>query len=345
MVKLKIISALSACFIVLMVPYQARIFPPAMPAAMKTRYISNSSVTRALWRPHKNQLAVTYSESSDIGLVDAVTQTVQYILHTPSKVAPALGITDLAWSPDGRFLASAFEDQVINIWDLSNNVPTQPLVIHHIGRAPALAWSPTNDELASAWGDDEHRQILIWDTHTGSLIRTLEDDTNRFKWVLWSPDNRFLITYSWDGRLEAWDSHSYQVVSMLPNAGLERSPNRQAILNPDGDLLVGTDCSNPSGGCILWMWNLTTRQMSTPFQYPGSSFLSATPRWSADGKFLAVSDESKQVVYIWNTKTARLIETIAGFKNSVGYLSWSSSGEQLATSDGTIGIWRILEYF
>src|ERR1700682_2519748 len=97
-VKRNILSVWLACFMVLMTPTQAQMSSPAMETKMGTADVSHLLVLRSLWRPHKNQIAVTYYESSDIALVDANTQIVQTILHTPSKVAPALGVTDLAWS-------------------------------------------------------------------------------------------------------------------------------------------------------------------------------------------------------------------------------------------------------
>lgn len=303
-------------------------------------------IRRALWRPGRSQLAVTYFESSDLAIVDATTGNVQYVLKTPSKVAPALGVTDLAWSANGQFLASAFEDNAINIWDLSSDTPAKPLVINHEGRAPFISWSADGSKLASAWGNDD-RQILIWDAKTGALLKVLDDASSRFNWVLWSPNGKILATSTWNDGLKLWDAQSYQVIASLGENTIQAvSPFRSASWSPDSKTLADIDCFNSSGGCLIWTWDVVSGEIATPFHYEPPGVLRTAPlRWSPNGKYLAASDESRQVVYIWDTTTKTLIETLDGFPDSVTSLSWSSDSRLLATTANAIKLWHIPRFF
>src|SRR5947209_7523919 len=75
-------------------------------------------------------------------------------------------IEGLALSPDGRFLASASEDQTVKIWDLASGKDIQTLK-GHTGPVEAVAFSSDGLKLATASAD---KTVRIWDAASGKEL-------------------------------------------------------------------------------------------------------------------------------------------------------------------------------
>jgi WD40 repeat protein len=100
-------------------------------------------------------------------------------------------VNGLAWSPDGRMLASAHQDGKVRLWNVADGE-----VLHtlggHTGWVRGVAWSPDGRWLAST---SEDRKVRLWDAETGQRLVTLKH--SRAVWsVAWSPDGSRLAAGS-----------------------------------------------------------------------------------------------------------------------------------------------------
>ncbi len=98
-------------------------------------------------------------------------------------------ITNLAWLPDGKLLASASNDKTARLW---RSVGTLLAVLSdHTAEVNALAWSPDGKVLATGWSDGTMR---LWRTD-GTPFITLQS-TGDVVPVAWSPDDKTLASGS-----------------------------------------------------------------------------------------------------------------------------------------------------
>lgn len=297
---------------------------------------------RVLWQPNGNLLAASSYESTDIRIFDAVSGDLVYTLQSPSRVASALGVSALIWSPNGNLLASAFEDDAINIWDLSNETIPEPLVINHEGRAPSLTWSSDSQLLASAWGNDDDREVLVWDVNNGDLVNSFDGDASNIMTLFWSPDGNFIATLAVEGHIQIWDASTYQPLTEFQDTNNEMTPMGELIWSPDSQFLVGIRCNISFDGCSMWRWNINSGEISEPFDTSQvEAVRMADLAWSADSRFLASTDSSRNGIVIRDVDTGSLFTIIEPLDNYPTSIAWSPDSTMLATANGIIQVWSI----
>jgi WD40 repeat protein len=125
-------------------------------------------------------------------------------------------VRSLAFSPDGKKLASASMDKSIRIWEVKTG--REALVLKPEGfafsvdgeavmapialPATAAAFSPDGKTLATGGAD---RVVRLWDTEAGSLKKELKGHRNAVMALAFSPDGTRLISAALDHTIRSWD--------------------------------------------------------------------------------------------------------------------------------------------
>ena len=120
-------------------------------------------------------------------------------------------VNAVAFSHDGRLLASASGDGKVRLWDAGTPEQVQKLE-GHSGRVNAIAFSPDGRLLASA-SDDE--TVRLWDTATEEQVQKLEGHSDWVNAVAFSPNSRLLASASYDKTVRLWDAATGEQVQKL----------------------------------------------------------------------------------------------------------------------------------
>lgn len=117
-------------------------------------------------------------------------------------------VWNVAWSHDGTHLASASKDKTAIIWRIgleaepsSRDCIAEFILRDHPYSVGCLAWS-LDDSILSTSAD---HLILLWDTKTGVLMKTLENHAETVSALVWLPDGSGFMSGSLDRKIVLWD--------------------------------------------------------------------------------------------------------------------------------------------
>jgi Tol biopolymer transport system component len=251
-------------------------------------------------------------------------------------------VWDLAFSPDGKELASVSNDQTAKIWDWENGKILESLDFP--GAAVSVRFSPDGQTLAVGGVDEAEGQIqhaAVWTYSVGSWSRLLKfPEYLDIAALAYSPDGRWLIGGGTSRNVQVWRAsdgtpvftfnHSHQVFKAAV------SPDGATVATATCQTTVNDECSEGS----VWLWDLATGKLINTLK--GFPDVVESVAFSGDGSSLiAASRNGTLRVYQTSDYQPRCEATPPGGK---GVMALSADSGLLATggANGAVHVWKVV---
>lgn len=243
------------------------------------------------------------------------------------------GINDVAFSPDGRLLATVSQDTDIKLWDIATGQAIGTLTLH-AQPINAVAFSPDGRILATG-GDDGF--IILWNVETQQLITPLNGQDGAVNDLVFHPNGEHLLAGYANSAMRLWDIANRRSDQRL--VGHDGSINAVTV-NSDGSRFAS---AGSDGRIIVWNGAAGSSRFSIePFSGPDSLpiAINALTFSPDDGRLLAANNNGTATV--WDANDASLIFRITAHATQLEDVVYNPDGSLFATAgrDGTAKVWN-----
>ncbi len=267
-------------------------------------------------------------------------------------------IWSIAWSPDGKKIATGTELWPLNVWDLSTGSVSDRLVGGNT-MVRSITWSPDNTNIATV-SMAPSSTLRIWESSQEAFVPLVTSGVSA-RSISWSPDGKsiaiavgdFLPTSTGsnvvgssgvdqkrtNGSIEIRNARDWKLIKTLSLVGFAD----YVRWSPDGEYLLYVSTSPSGGPQAVTRWNISDGSILN-YSVSHSDYINDISL-SPDGNYFATASNDG-TAKIWSIKsnTNSLYETIL-HKGQVLSVSWSPDSKKVATGseDMTAKVWDVAQ--
>ena len=259
----------------------------------------------------------------------------------PPLTAHYDGVITIAFSPDGRWMASGSSGATVLLWDAKTDQPIGMPLVGHEGAVTSVAFSPDSMRVVSASVDTTLR---FWDVSTGKPVGSpLKGHAESVLSVAFSPGGDRIVSGSADATIRMWRADNGQPIGR-PIPGQRAAVTRLAF-SADGRLLL-----SGSADRTMRLWDVqsgqpaavmcSTTEQSVGVLCPKHSDVITSVSFSRDGRLMA-SASADGTIRLWDGGTGNSIEpALSGHEQRVTSIAFDADGRVVSGSlDGTLRVW------
>jgi WD40 repeat protein len=237
-------------------------------------------------------------------------------------------VTDLAFSFNGHYFASASYDGNVSLWDAGSGYLLNSSIRHGAGIS-AIAFNKDGSHIATAGRDN---MAKVWEVRSGKELLAFKGHKDWVNKVAYSRDGKLISTASGDNTIKIWDTKSGQKLLSLPE---QESPIKAVDFSPDSKRVATAGLDDTAR-----IWDAASGKALLILDHPDDVWDVA---FSPDGKQVATACRNGEVK-LWDAASGREIRPLTGGHNGwVVGIAYSHDGALIASAstDKTVRIWDV----